>query len=520
MDYFKVRGLVPPGSYSHDENQKTATIAVSKAGQGVEEQKQAASNRSSTPQNHKLLGNEILVKMPKRFGTTFPPAHRITAARATWAAPRLQRPAEPLKTRWFLTCVGLIVFLAIPVQMFAQTSVQPGTFGVKVSGFENLVGGGASTGSGGGAGGSTESEIDVTPQYKTSSGTVFAARGVLNLLADSNAGGSSSTWGLTAPELSLFAIGDFGRIEVGDRAGFPQSLIGFTPSEIAFTSAEFGPDSGVRLDPNGRLPTTFLPHALADRINNLTYLGYAARFYDDRSLKLIYLTPRSVSGFYGAVSYTPSTDISSGFDLAGDTRTPTSGFEDTVSPGVFRNIVQAAVVWNHRTEAVDLSTGLTYSYARGTAGSVNTPTVPESDSLSGGISVTVYDAWTFGLSGTYDGFSTQHTHSSADPSPVSPYGVVASVNYVTGAWTFGGYYQHATADSLTPQSRRDTVDIAELGLSYLIDKNHDLLGKDYYTDVKLFASVYYYRFRGAQSSNPRAEQNGTVFLVGGRFSFF
>jgi hypothetical protein len=47
-----------------------------------------------------------------------------------------------------------------------------------------------------------------------------------------------------------------------------------------------------------------------------------------------------------------------------------------------------------------------------------------------------------------------------------------------------------------------------------------LLGKDYYTDVKLFASVYDYRFRGAQSSNPRAEQNGTVFLVGGRFSFF
>jgi hypothetical protein len=43
LDYFKVRGLVPPGSYSHDENQKPATIAVSKAGQGVEKQKQAAS---------------------------------------------------------------------------------------------------------------------------------------------------------------------------------------------------------------------------------------------------------------------------------------------------------------------------------------------------------------------------------------------------------------------------------------------------------------------------------------------
>jgi hypothetical protein len=147
-----------------------------------------------------------------------------------------------------LTYLGLLVSLTVPIRMVAQTSVQPGTFGVKLSGYENLVGGGASVGRGGGAGGSTESEVEVTPQYKTSSGTVFAARGVLNLLADSNASGASYSWSLTVPELSFFTIGDFGRIEVGDRAGFPQSLIGFTPSEIAFTSAEFGPDSGVRLD--------------------------------------------------------------------------------------------------------------------------------------------------------------------------------------------------------------------------------------------------------------------------------
>jgi hypothetical protein len=432
----------------------------------------------------------------------------------------LHRPCRVSPFHALLTYLGLLVSLTCPIRMFAQTSVQPGTFGVKLSGYENLVGGGASVGPGGGAGGSTESEIEVTPQYKTSSGTVFAARGVLNLLADSNASGASSAWSLTVPEVSFFVIGDFGRIEVGDRAGFPQSLIGFTPSEIAFTSAEFGPDSGVRLDPNGRLPTTFLPHALADRINDLTYLGYAERFYDDRSFKLIYLTPRSVSGFYGAVSYTPSTDISSGFNLAGTTRTPASRFEDAASPGVFRNIVQAAAVWNHRTDTVDLSTGLTYSYAGGSEGGHQNPTVPESNSLSGGISATFYDAWTLGLSGTYDGLSTRRTNSTANPSSVAPYGVVASVNYVNGAWTFGGYYQHATADSLTPHASRDAIDIAELGLSCLIDKNHNLLGMGSYTDVKLFASVYYYRFRGAQFSNIRTEENGAVFLVGGRFSFF
>jgi hypothetical protein len=38
LDYFKVRGLVPPGAYFHDEYKKPATIAVNKAGHGVGEQ--------------------------------------------------------------------------------------------------------------------------------------------------------------------------------------------------------------------------------------------------------------------------------------------------------------------------------------------------------------------------------------------------------------------------------------------------------------------------------------------------
>jgi hypothetical protein len=42
LNYFEVRGLVPPGSYFHNENQKPATIAVNKAGHGVGEQKHKA----------------------------------------------------------------------------------------------------------------------------------------------------------------------------------------------------------------------------------------------------------------------------------------------------------------------------------------------------------------------------------------------------------------------------------------------------------------------------------------------
>jgi hypothetical protein len=419
--------------------------------------------------------------------------------------------------RRLLLCLGLFVQIALPIQSFGQTSVQPGNFGWKPSGFENLVIGGASQGRGGEAGVSSESEVELTPQYKTKSGTVIATRGVLNLQAASNVTGISSAWNLTVPESSLFAIGSFGRIEIGDRSGFPQSLVGFTPSEIAFTSAEFGPESGERLDPNGGLPTVFLPHPLANRINDLAYLGYAERFYSDRSLKLIYVTPRSRTGFYGAVSFTPATDISTGFNLNGDTRTPDTSLRDATNPGVFRNITQAALVWTHRTQNIDMSAGSTYSYATASAGN---PIVRDSNSLSEGITATLHDAWTFGLSGTYDGLSRQRGNTTIGQSPVSPYGVVASANYVEGPWTFGGYYQHATADSVTAQPSRDTVNIGEAGVARLINKNHDLLGAGFYTDIKLFASLYYYRFHGAEPSTIGADQDGAVLLFGARFSFF
>ena len=52
LDYFKVRGLVPPGSYSQNDSQKPATIAVSKAGQGVGEQNQTTSKAAKKGTRH------------------------------------------------------------------------------------------------------------------------------------------------------------------------------------------------------------------------------------------------------------------------------------------------------------------------------------------------------------------------------------------------------------------------------------------------------------------------------------
>jgi hypothetical protein len=52
LDFFRARGLMPPESYFHNENQKPATIAVNKAGQGVGDQKQTASKTSKKSTQH------------------------------------------------------------------------------------------------------------------------------------------------------------------------------------------------------------------------------------------------------------------------------------------------------------------------------------------------------------------------------------------------------------------------------------------------------------------------------------
>src|ERR1700752_751997 len=52
LDFWRERGLVPPGSYSQSENQKPATIAVNKAGQGVGEQKQTTSKAAKKGTQH------------------------------------------------------------------------------------------------------------------------------------------------------------------------------------------------------------------------------------------------------------------------------------------------------------------------------------------------------------------------------------------------------------------------------------------------------------------------------------
>ena len=52
LDYFRARGLTPPGSYFHNDSQKPATIAVNKAHRGVGEQTQTASKAAKQATQH------------------------------------------------------------------------------------------------------------------------------------------------------------------------------------------------------------------------------------------------------------------------------------------------------------------------------------------------------------------------------------------------------------------------------------------------------------------------------------
>ncbi len=364
-----------------------------------------------------------------------------------------------------------------------------------------------------------EGEIELTPQYHLAGGTILAARVAINANAD--VGQSFRSGDFLIPEVSAFLIGKFGRFEVGERAAFPQSLVGFTPSEIAFTAAEFGPESGARLDPDGRLPPAFLQSGLASRIDALTYLGYSERFYDVKSPKLIYISPR-VHGFYAAVSYCPRTIRPEGFQIT-HTATPTGTagdpFANAASLSAFNNLVQTAVVYNRRTEDIDLTVGTTYSHASPGDDTPKYLGQKDANSINAGGSITLEDTWVLGASANYDGFSG--TRPGMPPAlRRDPFGVIGSINYVEGPWVLGGYYQYATAPSTTVTPARDQVQIVEVGLSYLLDQNHDLLGKGYYTDLKAYASAYYYDFETDSNRSHSEHANGAALVGGIRFSFF
>ncbi|MFM9935070.1 MAG: hypothetical protein ACKVOL_02600 [Novosphingobium sp.] len=412
--------------------------------------------------------------------------------------------------------VGALAAAAAPA--LAQNVPGAGHTALALSGFQTVAAAAAPDGAERGTAVLSESEIEASGLVRTNGGGLFGVRAAVNLTATT--GYARSLWRASVPEWSVFAVGSFGRIELGERAGFPQSLVGFTPSEIAFTSAPFGPGGGTRLDPDGRLPTRALPAPLAARIDGLSSLGFAARLYRDRSAKIVWITPRSRSGFYGAFSYTPRVTRSPGLLLGEGThstsrpRGPLASAQPALAQPALaqEDLIQAAAVWNHRSSDIELTLGATVSHVRERGADMQWR---GTGSVSAGLTATLRDTWTFGLSATVDDPPTPGIDG-------HPYGVVTSLDWVSGPWVVGGYVQHARSARTTASTGAEVLDVAEAGASLQIDRNHDLFGAGRYTDARIFAAAYHYRLSGTESAAPTglARTRGLVLLAGAQFSFF
>lgn len=229
-------------------------------------------------------------------------------------------------------------------------------------------------------------------------------------------------------ELSLLWLDRWGRIEYGERQGLPDVLLGYAPNNFAFTGAEFGPASGLSLDPGGGLVATLLDRPESQRLVRFASLGATATLAGDRSEKLIYVSPKR-RGFTGGLSYAHN---------AGE-RNDSYG-----------ELLQAGLTHERYIGENVLRYGGSVSVA-----SVNG--ARNLQSWNGGISAALHDTWLLGLSAGYD---------SGGVNVDTAWGIVSSINYNRGRWTAGGFLQYARSDTFDAPSVLQRLRIGELGFSY------------------------------------------------------
>lgn len=306
--------------------------------------------------------------------------------------------------------------------------------------------------------------------YKTNLGPTIGAR----LVGVDNSEQEEPDFG----DRSIFIqdINRWGRIEGGWRTGLPDALYGYAPNSYTFVSAEFGPASGFSLDPDGRLPTRFLPRDTASGIDGLSYLGISAALAGDAAPKITYSTPR-FKGLQAGLSIAPDANDFDGFD--------------------FGALGQIGVVYEYYYgQNNEIRIGASGSFADGEDGL--------DDLLSGNIGATwiwnseIYLGASASLSDGSGGDETIPFAENAD-------GVVVSLNYTPGAWSVGGYLQYAEAEGDPADSNKDKAYIAEIGAAWRFSEK-----------ARIFGSIYLYDFR--DEGDNRDKDDGVVFLLGTRLT--
>lgn len=276
-------------------------------------------------------------------------------------------------------------------------------------------------------------------------------------------------------EASVLVFGGNGRLEIGERPGLPDVLTGYAPNNFQFTSAEFGPASGPSLDPSGRLQTLFLPAALAREIDPLVSLGVTAALFDDRSAKILYVSPKK-GGWLAGFSYADDADV------------------DAVE-----QLVQAGLTHESYWQQNVLRWGATYAHGRAAGSQLRTRDVK---SVGAGVSLTLDDSLMLGIGASYDGRSGLPSGATGRFGS-GAWGATVSVNYNTGPWTVGAYYQYATAEGNPTVARDDRLSSFEAGASYRFT-----------TKSRIYGAWYRFDFDDEDRSNAGLSEVGNVFIVG------
>lgn len=282
-------------------------------------------------------------------------------------------------------------------------------------------------------------------------------------------------------DASLLLFGKSGRLEIGDRQGLPDVLVGYAPNNFTFTGAEFGPASGPSLDPGGGLQLSFFNRALAQQLAPLTSLGFTASQAADESGKVLYVSPK-YRGFLAGVSYAPN---------ATDAR-----FGDLVQFGLTHD-----TYWSDNV----LHVGGSYSFANGDR-IPGGQQVRDLQSINVGATLVLAYDLQIGISVTYDGTSglagVTNNQSASDA-----VGAVMSVNYNRGPWTVGAFAQWAQAEGDGATAGNDVLRAAEAGVSYRTS-----------THLRIYAAYYRYDFNDEGGGFPGSSADGGVFVVGMRAS--
>jgi len=283
-----------------------------------------------------------------------------------------------------------------------------------------------------------------------------------------------ASWG----ERSLVFTDRWGRIEAGWRQGFPDVLTGYAPNAFQFVSIEFGPASGLSLDPAGGLAPHMLGRAFAAHYGELATLGVSTTFFGDISPKAIYVSPR-LNGWLLGASWAPR-------------------IERPDAAGHRNNLIQIGIIKERYVGRSEWRFGGSYSYADGQRdGPIR---VHALHSLSGGIEYS-YDASLYiGASFTWNGDSGLRPMSGGHRAS-DAFGLATSLNYSTGPWQLGFFAQWAVAEGDTGLRGNDRLFAVQGGGAYRFSRK-----------ARLYASLGYYRL----DDENQLLGGSPLFLLGAR----